>query len=242
MVIDFNFNDEKLNVLWKEYQNKRNLGLKKDSNSLLNQFINQLKDKYINEEFVRFILGKVYDENVEFDLQYPLLKHIIFPVLVNDYKEKRMPGIRWLWQIPYIDEECNLKIDELVGSEELRETILLLALEVDNNDIISQQLLLHYYVSYLEFGIHELPQGLLISLDEGFEIVKKIEELIVKYKYDNLLVELITNAIYLYERLFSEWKEYKSQNEIKYFDIWCEMNNFDYCDCRSKIMSIPRIY
>ena len=31
MVIDFNFNDEKLNVLWKEYQNKRNLGLKKDS-------------------------------------------------------------------------------------------------------------------------------------------------------------------------------------------------------------------
>lgn len=242
MVIDFNFNDEKLNVLWKEYQNKRNLGLKKDSNSLLNQFINQLKGKYINEEFVRFILGKVYDENVEFDLQYPLLKHIIFPVLVNDYKEKRMPGIRWLWQIPYIDEECNLKIDELVGSEELRETILLLALEVDNNDIISQQLLLHYYVSYLEFGIHELPQGLLISLDEGFEIVKKIEELIVKYKYDNLLVELITNAIYLYERLFSEWKEYKSQNEIKYFDIWCEMNNFDYCDCISKIMSISRIY
>lgn len=242
MIIDFNFNDEKLNVLWNEYQDKKNLGLKKDANNLLNQFINQLKGKDIIEEFARFILGKVYDENVEFDLQYPLLKQIIFPVLVKDYKEKRMPSIRWLWQVSYINEEFNLKTDELVGNEIWIESLLLLALNVDNNDVVSQKLLLHYYISSLEFGIHELPQGLLITLDEGFELIKKIEELILKYKYEKLLVKRITNAMYLCKRLFCEWKEYRLQNEIKYFDIWCDMNNFDYCDCREMIVNIPRIY
>ena len=64
MIIDFNFNDEKLNVLWNEYQNKRNLGLKKDANNLLNQFINQLKGKDIIEEFARNINMKNYWLNV----------------------------------------------------------------------------------------------------------------------------------------------------------------------------------
>jgi hypothetical protein len=245
--IEFDFRDDLLNSKWIKYQIQRELGLKKNSNKILNEFINELKNSPcdLKEHFVKDLLRKIYDEGIEFELQYPLLKYIIFPQLIKDFVGKSMPGIRWLYQIPYVDEACSIQLNELLNSEDTGEEILSLALEINEEDRISQKLLLNHYLSSLEFGIHEVPYGLLnlgIKAEKGYELIEKVNNLIRKFDFGDSLNKEVIYMMDLYQKLFDKWNEFRSQNEIKNFEAYCEKNNFNYLECRAEIWKLGIIH
>lgn len=244
MIIKFDFKDDNLNNLWVSYQEKKEVGLKKEANKLLNKVVDELrrKDDKLKTDFVKDLLGKVYDEGTGFELQYPLLKQIIFPVLVNEFKKKSMPDVRWLCQIPYIDVESSLEIDRLVNNSNTREELLLLALDLDKGDKIAQELLLKYYINYLDFSIHEIPDGLLCTVEEGLDVISKAYRLIDKYNFDAHKIHEVNELLEFCKILITEWKNFRSQSEISNFDSWCDEHNFDYTDCRARIWEIQRTH
>jgi hypothetical protein len=243
MIIEFDFKDENLDNLWVSYQEKKS-GLKKEANKLLNIIVGELeqKDDRLKIDFVKVLLGKIYVEGIEFKLQYPLLKHIVFPVILDGFKKKNMPEVRWLYQIPYIDDETNLEIDRLVDSGEIYEKILILALEINEQDRISQELLLKYYINYLDFSIHEMPTGLLCTVEEGVNVIRKADKVIEKFKFDWYKINEVKNFLEFCKELITEWENYISQNRITDFDTWCDRRDFDYIGCRAKLWKIRQKY
>lgn len=244
---EFDFCDELLNNLWTKYQIQRELGLKKNSNKILNEFIDELKNKpkSVKENFVKDLLRKIYDEGIEFELQFPLLKYIIFSQLIKDFIDKSMPGIRWLYQIPYVDEECTTQLNELLKSEDKGEEILLLALEVNKEDRISQKLLLKHYLSSLEYGIHEVPYGLLdlgVKVEKSYDLIEKINNLIREFDFGDSLCMEVNYMMKLYQKLFDKWSEFKSQSKIENFETYCKKNNFDFLECISELWKLGIIH
>jgi hypothetical protein len=240
MVIKFDFKDENLNNLWLSYQDKKEIGLKKEANKILDRFIDEIKPKNdkLRNHFVKALLEKTYNEDVRFELQYPLLKQIIFPILVDDLKNKKMPGVRWLYQIPDIDLESSLEIERIVDDVETSEKLLLLALDINENDKIAWKLLLKYYINYLGFSIHEIPAGLLCEVEEGLDVISKADAVIGRCNLDIDTEEKVKELLSLCKILIKQWRNFRNQDTISNFDYWSNEYNFDYLECRAKIWSL----
>lgn len=240
MSIKFDFKDENLNNLWIDYQEKRERGLKKEANRILNRVIKELEQRNyeLKNGFVKTLLGKIYEEGIEFELQYLILKKIILPVLIDELKKKNMPAIRWLYQIPYIDMQSISEIESLVDEGEVYEELLLLALEIDSEDKTTQKLIIKYYIDYLGYSIHEIPFGLLCKIEEGLLVISKAYDIVNKSKFDYSRINKTKEVLNLFEILITEWKNYKSQNTISNFHQWCDLKKFDYVECMTKIDEI----
>lgn len=96
-----NYSHDEITKLWNAYAEKREIGLKKEANKLLENLITYLNniDKDIREDFVNHICSLKFEEDVDITFQQPLVTKVLIPVLIPSIEMKIMPQLRWLYLI-----------------------------------------------------------------------------------------------------------------------------------------------
>lgn len=222
-----NFYNGKINELWKSYIDTRSKGLKKEANKLLNnlvEYINSLKYKE-KEDFVNYICHLRFDQDIDIEMQYPLVKRVIFPILSLSIKNKQMPQIRWLYELGFIDTECDNKIykniDDRVG-------LLELAHQVDPDDLKTVKLLINSYLYALYFGSHHIPDFILIDKQEVNEIENHLISLFDRYNNTDIIEENMVQEFKYYVDLFIDWFYFHEYVNEGSFSKWCCNENKNY--------------
>lgn len=225
-----NYPDNNITKIWSEYQEKRNLGLKKEANKTLNKLIAYILN--LNNEkqskFVDYICSKKFEEEEEFHLQFPLVSKVIFPHLLSAIDQKKMPQIRWLYQLKFYQDYAIRLIEEKVGTEFSDEKILKLANQISPNDEKTIKLLLDLYFDSLWYGSHHFPEFILLNKKIVIQILSDLKSIIKKYCDSELINnDLIADYEY-YEKLYYDWFKFTESKEDLNFEEWCKKNNKNY--------------
>lgn len=224
--------NDTINLLWKDYMDTRNLGLKKQANKLLLnivKYINSLEENEIHD-FVFYIGDLKYNKMENILIQFPLMKSIIFPRIFAKCKEHEMPYLRWLYQLEHIDNECSNEIYDYFDNGF---SILELAHEIDENDLICVKLLIDAYFYSLWYGGHHFPDFILIEKSHVDELENKLKKLFEKYKDSALVTQDLIDDLSYYVNMYSDWFYYNDIIKGDDFAGWCISNNKNYSWVRS---------
>lgn len=175
--------NNKLVRLWKEYNNAKIRGMRKDANKLLAAFISWLKiqDKIIVDRFVYDIccinLNKDVRSNYTFSdilseylhIQHPLFKEIILPVLTKQYRNNNAEYIRWIGQFEqyfYSNHKMTVSfLEELEIKDYFDATFFFEKSFLIDRNQKTLDLLLTSIAERLNYSTHEVPWCVLLVPD-----------------------------------------------------------------------------
>ncbi len=224
-----NYTNDEITKQWNAYANKRNMGLKKDANKLLENIITYINnlDNGCREDFVNYICNLKFDEGVDITLQQPLVTKVILPVLLPSIEMKKVPQLRWLYLISQGNLNCIKIIEEKVGAFNTAD-ILNLANQIDPDDLNTVKLLMYFYLHELSFGSHHIPDGILID-KEYFDFIKaEMQKLISKYQDTDAVSQDFINAFNHYYELYNDWFYFHTNKQEITFEEWCIKQNKNY--------------
>jgi hypothetical protein len=223
------YSDDEINKLWNEYTYKRNIGLKKKANRLLDKLI-----EYINnlectsrQEFVYFLCTQKFEKQIDLTLQQPLILKIVFPTLLASIEDRQMPQLRWLYQLRFFDRDAIKKIEEKMGTYS-EYNILKLANEVAPDDLKTVQLLLNLYLDNLWFGSHHMPEYILIGRSDVESVKNKITDLFDKYSNSGIIKNKLISNFKYYVDLYNDWFSFHEKEQKITFREWCIQENKNY--------------
>lgn len=222
-----NLSDKIAYELWNLYEEKRNLGLKKDANKILNKLVEfvMLKNESEKEEFVRNICFEKFENGTKIDLQYPILSKLIFPVLFNYIDKPKMPELRWLYEINFYYDNSFERLSKKLNTDNPYEQLLILAHKTDENDIRTLEILTEFYFYGLWYGSHHFPDFELITEIEVNNILEKLDKIQKKY---NIFTNKDKNDYNYYKELYFDWYSFKKESQEITFKEWCEEKNRKY--------------
>lgn len=162
----------KLKKYIEEYDVLKSKGMRKEANSILQEiclWIESLSSDDVDELLGQFITDICDTETFAFllrrgdgQLPYPLRKPIRSWLLPRCQQE-RMPELRWFYQLYRND------FDHVGYAYSCLDTAYARAAD----DEKTQELLFERNVRALEYGVHELPVGLLITDEEAQQIFRE---------------------------------------------------------------------
>lgn len=220
--------DLEISNLWNDYAETRNKGLKKNANVKLQSLIQYLntKSKEDRKKFVDYLCIERFEKQNIKDFQQPIIEGLIIPILVEKIEEKKMPYLRWMYQLN-VFSNCNYrKIDNF--EYYVSWDILLDANKIDPSDINTVCLLLNNYIDRLWYGSHHLPEFILIEENEVDILLEQIDYLLVKYKTEIKNIKSIVSDAEYYRELYKSWFEYKKEDLDICFVEWCENNKKEF--------------
>lgn len=167
------------------------------------EYVDNLENEGI-EKFVYYLCDLKFEKNINLIFQQPFALKVIFPVLFKSIENRQMPQLRWLYQLEMYDPIAIERIEEKLGSDS-KLAILQLANKIEPNDLQTVKLLLDYYLYFLWFGSHHMPEGILTNKIEVEQTKNEIQNLFSAYCNSGIIDDqLIRNYTY-YVELYNDW-------------------------------------
>jgi hypothetical protein len=223
------YKDNQITKMWNVYANKRNSGLKKDANKLLDNMIKYINDlDYIEKvEFVNYICNMKFNQDIDITFQQPLISAVIFPALVNSIENKEMPQLRLLYQLNVQDLNCIKEIENKMGNYS-PSAILKMANQIMPSDLKTVSLLLEQYFYCFWFGSHHMPEYVLIEEKEVDFIKGEIEGLFSQYKNSGVITDKVLADYRYYTELYNDWFNFHKVKQEITFKEWCNREEKKY--------------
>lgn len=212
-----------------QYLEKRALGLKKQANEFLVQFIDKALLSSVEEldQIVRSLCEFRSTDNIK--INHILFAKLIYPSLIEKCIEG-IPDYHWLLatfeQSIYSDNHLNKEISKRLNLQtDYFDTIEVLVLELQiGKNVEVAKLLVNKLAWQLDYALHELPTGLLYEIEVMENLLSQMTQLLEEYnlindKWNNR-IEFIQSAIkewtlYLAETGFSNFEEYLNKTKSK---------------------------
>ncbi len=215
----------------KKYWALREKGLKKQANGFLFKFTDEFK-KNVSEQNADEILFQFCREYID-ELKFPSdalpRRHLPFQIteILNSYlrrecEKKKMPQMRWMFQIfghyynPHDKEYTNdpYHVLELAYAHELcdQETV---------------DLYFNEQVESLWWGQHHFPEGCLITKEKFENIVQRANKILSEKSVDKSLVASFQYYVKLYN-IYFEWVE--NGRNMDFYEI-CESEGIEFEAC-----------
>lgn len=202
----FRFNDMYFSEMFHHYQVTRSKGLKKQGNKMLEElmlYFDQLSQE--DKEAICYELCRLREKGELKTLQYPLSRRVC-DILRKDCQENKMPQLRWYYEITNDTE------------------ILEKAYHHPDCDDMTVKLMGDYYLYYLWYGSHHMPDYCLLENEqESSRVLQQLSDLIKKHNP----LEFTKEYLY-YRQLYSDWWLYQLGKYTYSFAEWCTQHNRNY--------------
>lgn len=225
--------------LWIQYLEKKSLGLKKQANKLLDQFIQNVL-QYSGEELDQIVrLLCELRSTGKIKINHTLFTKLIYPTLIEK-SIARTPDYHRLLatfeQRIYLDNRLNKELSKRLNlKDDYFDTIEVLEIELlIGKNIQASKLLVNKLAQQLDYAFHELPTGLLYEIDVIENLLHRMIELLEEYnlmndKWNNR-IEFIKSAViewaaYLAETGFSNFEEYLNKKKSRTSELILNWNN-----------------
>jgi len=228
-MLKIEYKNNTITELWNEYANKRNCGLKKEANKLLDNLIKYISalDYKERAEFVSYLCNLKFEQYIDITFQQPLISKIIFPLLVDSIENKEMPQLRWLYQLNFHDLNFIEVMESKMGYYSPG-SLLKMANQIMPSDLKTAGLLLEHYFYSFWYGSHHMPDFVLIEEKEVEHIKGEIESLLRQYKNSGVITNEILNDYRYYTELYNDWFNFHRAKQDITFIEWCNRENKQY--------------
>lgn len=194
------FHDRLFEEGYNKYYEMRSSGLKKQANEELERLMNYFDSlSHKTKSEICYELCTLYlDEKAILEIQFPL-SHRITEILAEDCHENKIPQLRWYYQ--------------LTGDK----TMLIKAMEQNNRDERTVNLMVDAILYDLWFGSHHMPYCCLLDHEKSDRLLKMVEEI---SGYMKLSDEVMEEYNY-YLNLYNDWWTFEKEQSSKGFLDWC---------------------
>ncbi|MGV8122752.1 MAG: hypothetical protein AB2L14_23570 [Candidatus Xenobiia bacterium LiM19] len=183
----------------------QNMGLKAKAKESLKEFIASFSDNNEVAQWVWSYLSE-FALNPQISMRYEIFEHLVFPVLLDGYKNNDFQSTLWLGkligkleQVRSLHEKIDFKSDYSLFMECYNRN-------PDNQEVI--ELLLQNLVDWFKNNQHEWPIGILY--DNNFATLEQCKEIRKKLAFAR---ELDKKADYT--EFFNQFEEKLNQHELK---------------------------
>ncbi|GMQ57235.1 hypothetical protein AN1V17_16300 [Vallitalea sediminicola] len=222
VIAKINTNDKNLNKIWLEYAKAYNSGLKKRSKKLMDDVIVYLKsaDKNLLELFADYCSEAKYDKNPDLIIQYPLVKEVILPYLIEKSQQKSPIHMRWLYMFMRTDKVFyKLVVNEFGNPFQL----LLESYDLNPHDRITIDTIMKGYINDLWYGSHHIPEGVIYEKDYCITLLSDFKDFLERLPIK--LKEKYSSEYQYYYNLYTDWYTFKDLNIHMNFVDWCCQHN-----------------
>lgn len=225
--VDDILKNKNLQTLWQKYNQYRLNGNKKKANTLLLDFILQLKqqDKIIRKNFTSYICHKALNNqniisNNGFDvsnqtirIQHPLFKEIFLPIFIDEYKLNNPEYIKWIAQLEqffYSDITATRSfLNEINVEFPFDTTFFLKKAYTLSKERETLDILLVKLAQRINFTVHEYPFSILANPKELENEISEFKD----YLRESLNKNLWNKSIKDWEVISFHWKTYNNLKE-----------------------------
>jgi hypothetical protein len=187
--------------LWKKYFEAKEIPLRKVMKNILAEIITSIEslDDDVRNKYLITLMEKYYEEGIQYPIQEPRLWKHCLAFLKGKFEEKDVKYLIWLYK-----SYTNEGVYEIVKMHP--SDLLLLALNEDlqNKEIAS--LLYIEYLNTIDYGMHELPEYLVIDENVLVDLINKSLKLESAYPNTEGLTNRYGNNLQFYIKLLKEWK------------------------------------
>ncbi len=199
-----------------------NKGLKKQANAMMKETVCQLKsmadsdvDNIIYNFLFEYCDSDVWDvlkERGNGDIPYDL-KEFIRIWLTPRCEEKKMPELRWYYQM-YHNDRIGYKFADKYLAD---------AYSSDKCDQKTVDMKFNSYLDILGWGAHHFPDGCIIENSDRDNCIKNCE----KIMRENTVSEHLLNELQYYKILYACYEKYEKDGRIRDFDTYLKEGNLN---------------
>lgn len=206
--------------LWQLYLEKLRLGLKKEANQLLNDFISALEN-YSEVNLDQIVLALCeHRKSDNLPVNHLLFKEIIYTNLIQNSLQLK-PDYHYLLatfeQHIYSDQRLNKDISAMLNlDEKWFDSLEVLERELHIGlHLKAAKLLINKLARQLDYALHELPIGLLYEEKYINKLLRRMEELLGEY---NLMDASWQERIRFVKTVLVCWKDFGSSSGFQNFE------------------------
>ncbi len=202
-----------------EYYRLYNLGLKKQGNAYLREFVQKFRQRPEDEknevlnDFCRFVCdtedGKALLERGNGSLPYEV-NRIIWEYLKEKCNQNEMPHLRWFYEL-FNGRYAAYKDDA--------DTVDFLKRAYAHKDCDEKTVEFYYrhFLDVLSYGAHHFPECCLIDKEEYEFVFEKLKQISSEHAVPE---NLLQDADY-FRKLYNAWESYLSENKKRPFEEYC---------------------
>jgi len=207
--------DPAIKLPLKQYLDAYDFGIKNVRNTALANFISAVKSlaPEAREVTLEHLCPLVFEKPGSFPVQFPLMRELLVPYLLENFHARRLPHVRWLAQCAAQSE----MIKEATGGLEKKQ-LLQLALEIEPQDSASWQLLAQEHFEILDFATHHLPEALVIREEVCRRELSSLAQIFMQDSETRARYQ--TRYDYLHEVL-DDWERFQAEVDVGSFAAWC---------------------
>ncbi len=197
-------------VLYSEYCELREKGLRKEAFQKLTQFINRACTWDLDKRFyfVDWLENIRYNNEEIYDLiPHPLYQMLVQPTLLEwiETNPDDPAGYRWLGDIDSLRKAVSISSHEQIAREKLIDDLI-------------------HKVGY---SVHHLPEGYIGDPSEDLTILNEIKTLITSIE-DIVLIEKFDGQYADLHELVKSYFDYTQSSGVQSFEMWAISNNRKY--------------
>ena len=218
--------------LWDRYVRAHRNGIRTRALALLSEFLDTVvqEPQQHRDRFCDWLCRTRYDEHDEdVPVQFPVVRDLLVPYLLRAAQERRVPHLRWLYQIAHSPNGYRVLPPPAEGPPPLFGPMALeLSTEIDPNDRASWRLLLDHMLRIMDYGAHHLHQGhgLVLADDICLEALAAAQATVERAPR-GMLDPAQVNRFVLLEGAYAGWFSYTAAQADEEFIIWCARRGID---------------
>jgi len=187
--------------LWNKYFEIKKISLRKELKCVLSEIISiiELLDNDIRNKYLITLMERYYEEEIQYPIQEPHLWKYCLAIFKDKFEKRETKFFIWMYK-SYLYEG----VYEIINMQP--SDLLLLALKNDLHDNKIASLLYIDYLNTIDFGMHELPECLVIDEPVLIDLINK--SLILENEYPNVkgLKNRFGNNLIFYIEILKKWK------------------------------------
>ncbi len=202
-----------------EYYRLYNLGLKKQGNAYLREFVQKFRQipeygkNAVLNEFCRFVCdtndGKTLLQRGNGSLPYEI-NRIVWEYLIEKCRQDEMPHMRWFYE---------LFNGYYAAYQEDADPVDFLKRAYEHKDCDEKTVEFYYlhFLDVLSYGAHHFPECCLIDKAEYEFVIEKCKQISSVHTVPENLLE---DTEY-FRKLYGAWESYLSENKKLPFETYC---------------------
>jgi hypothetical protein len=165
-----------VNEAWEAYVIAEHDRVRDEMKARLRNFVSALMELPVDIQhaWARNFAKSVVDDGNSTPIRFPLFREVLFPALKAGVQERRPGCARWLAHFGLLLAKLPECQSQLPAQLQSSYGLLHEALDLDPEDAASRKRLANLLRDWLEYSIHEVPEGVLFDAD-GTTIERCVE-------------------------------------------------------------------